>query len=67
MLTMVIRQPIFIHIVNVLDLHFQGQTFELSTSGSLYVIILQMVTDRTNIASADTGSRMWPFDWHIYI
>ena len=33
-----------------LDLHFPGQTFESSTLGNTYMIILQMVTGRTNTA-----------------
>ena len=44
---------IFIQIVNVLDLHFQGQRFEARILGSSYVITLQMVTERTNIAIAN--------------
>ena len=43
-----LRPPIFILIVNVLDLHFQGQRFESSTFGSSNVMISQMVIDRTN-------------------
>ena len=31
------------------------------------VNILQTVIIRTNIATVNTESRMWPFDWHIYI
>ena len=52
---------------NIFDLHFIGQRFELSTLGSSNVIISQVVTDRTNNAITNIESRMWPFDWHIYI
>ena len=52
---------------HVLDLYVQGQRFELNTLGSSNVIISQTVADRTNIAIANTESRIWPFDWHIYI
>ena len=38
-----------------------------STFGSSYVIVLQTVTDKTNIAIANTESRMWPFNWYIFI
>ena len=46
--------PIFIRIIKVLDLQFQGQRFELST-------------DRTTIVISNTESRKWSFDLHIYI
>ena len=49
-----LRLLIFIQIVSVPDLHFQGKRFESDI-------------DRTNIAIANTESRMWPFDLHIYI
>ena len=50
--------PIFIRIVNVFDLHFQGQRRESSTLGSSYVIIPQTEADRTNIAIANTESHV---------
>ena len=53
-LTRYVRVPIFIRIVDVLDFHFQGQRFELSTLENSYVIISQMVSDRTHIAIANT-------------
>ena len=59
--------PIFIKIVDILDLHLHGQRFEWSSLGSSYVIISQMVTDRTNFAIANTESCMRPFAWHIYV
>ena len=37
------RQPNFVKIFNVLDLHFKGQRFESSTLGSPYVIISQKI------------------------
>ena len=66
-LTSYIRQPIFIQIINVLDLFFKGKTFESSTLESLYAIISQMVTDGTNITIFSTESHMWPLNWHMYI
>ena len=66
-LTRYLRLPIFIPIVDVLDLPLKGQRFESSTLGNSNVIISQTVTYRANIAIANTKSRMWPFDWHIYI
>ena len=51
MFTMHVRLPIFIQIVNVLDLHFQRQRFELCMHwGSSYAITSQTVTDRADIA-----------------
>ena len=69
MLTRYVRQPNFFQIVNFLDLHFQGQQFESSTSGSSYVIVSQTVTDRADIAIAIKyiESRVWPFDCRFYI
>ena len=112
---MYVCTPIFNQIVNVLDLHFQCQRFELRTLWSLNVIISQTETGQilllsTNIklhtaftlaylhltlansngqgqghahfdcqyfANCDRygnhcywrhiRSRMWPFNWHIYI
>ena len=55
--------PIFMHIVNILDVHFQGQKFESSTLGSSYVIILQIVTDVTNIAIANKHK----IEYNLYI
>ena len=60
-------QPIFIQILNVLDLHYQGQRLESSTLGSEYVIISQTMTNIINIAIAKTENHIWPVDWHIYI
>ena len=51
----------------VLELHFQGQIFESSTLGRSNMIISKAVTYRTNIAIANTDSRMWPLDLHIYV
>ena len=68
MLTRYIHWSIFYQIVNIIDLHFQSQRFESSKLGSSYMIILQMVTDRTNIAISNTGSHIWPFwlaSWHL--
>ena len=62
-----VRLPIFIQIDNVVDHNSKGKEFESSTLGSSNGIISQKVTDGTNIAFADTESRMWPFDWRIYI
>ena len=39
------RQPIFIKIVNVSNLQFNGQRFEWSTTGSSYAIISQTLTN----------------------
>ena len=66
-LTRYLGLPIFIPIVNVLDLHFKVQHFKSSTLGCSNVIISQTVTDRTNIAIVNTGCRMWHSYWHIYI
>ena len=45
----------FIQIVNVLDLNFKGQRFKSNISmASSKVIILQTVSNRTNIALANT-------------
>ena len=60
MLTRYLRVPIFIQILNVLDLHLNGKKFESSTLGSSKGILSQTVTDRTNITIANTESRMWP-------
>ena len=54
MLARYVRMPIFIHIVDVLDLHIQGQRCESRTFESSYVIIPQRVAYRTNIAIANT-------------
>ena len=43
-----------IPMIIALELHFQDQRFELSASGSLYVIISQTATDRSNIAIVNT-------------
>ena len=34
---------------------------------NLTLKIAQTVTDWASTAIVNTGSRMWPFDWHIYI
>ena len=52
-LIMYVRLPIFIRIINILDLHFKGQRFESSTLRRLHVIISQLATDRTKIAVAN--------------
>ena len=67
MSTRYVRLPTFIQIINVLDLHFQGQRFESITLVSSQVIISKTVTDGTNIAISDTESDMWPLERHIYI
>ena len=61
------RLLIFIQIVNVPDLHFKSKHFQSSALGSSNVIISQTVTDRTNIATASTESRIRPFDWHLHL
>ena len=66
-LTTYLRQPIVVQIVNVLHLQFKGQWLESSTLGSSNVTNSQTVTDRTNVAIANTESRIWAFDWHTYI
>ena len=53
-LTGYIRVQILIQIVNAIGRHFQGQRLELSTLGNSYVNISQTVTDKTNIATANT-------------
>ena len=47
------HQSTFIQMVNVFDLHFQGQRFESSTFERSYVIISETVTDWTQIAIAN--------------
>ena len=44
---------IFMRIVNILDLYFQGQIFKSITSESSYMIRLQTVTDTTKTAIAN--------------
>ena len=67
-LTRYFRLQIFIlQTIDVLDLLFKGQRFESSTLRSSAVIISQTVTYRTNVAVANTESRMWPFDLYINI
>ena len=51
MLTRYVRQPIFIEILNVLDLHLQDQRCESSTMEQGLLLL--------------TNSLIWPFDWHI--
>ena len=46
---------------------FKGQRYDSCTLRRSNVIILQTVTDRTNIAIANAQSCLWPFYWHIYI
>ena len=53
MLRKYVHSSIFIQVVNVLDLHFQGQRLESSTLRSLYVVISQILTDKANIAVAN--------------
>ena len=67
MLAWYVRAPIFIQIVHILDLDFQGHGFESRILRSSYANISQIVTDRTNISIANTESRMNSFNWHIYI
>ena len=47
-----VHLPTIIQIVNLHDLHFQGQIFELSILGNSYVIISQTVKDRANMTIA---------------
>ena len=49
---------IFIEIVNVFDLHFQGQSFESNAMESSHVIMCHTVTDWTINDIADKRSRM---------
>ena len=46
---------------------FSRSKFKSSTFWRLNIIILQTVTDQTNIAIANTAIRMWTFNWHNYI
>ena len=58
MFTRSICPPIFIQIVNVVDLHFEGQRFKSSILGNSNVIISQTVTNMTNIDIANTSHQV---------
>ena len=52
------RQRLLFSKVNDFNrIHWEFQTWCIS----------KMMTDRTNIAIVNTGIRMWPSHWHIYI
>ena len=65
MVTMYVRQPIFMQIVNVFDLHFQGQRFDSWFIGKFIRDYLE-IGDRSNIAIANTERHIFSFDWQIF-
>ena len=60
-----VSSPTNVQIVKVLDIHFQAKKIRVHSKVHEW-LSRKTLTDRAKIASYDTLSQMWVFDWHIY-
>ena len=61
-----VSSPTNVQIVKVLDIHFQVKKIGVHSEVHEW-LSRKTLTDRAKIAIYDILSKIWAFDWHIYI